>query len=655
MSSAISYRQDIDGLRGVAVLAVVVYHAFPGILTGGYIGVDVFFVISGFLISGIILEQLQRGSFSVLTFYERRIRRIFPALSIVLAASLGFGYFVLYPTEYRQLAKHTVAAVAFVSNFALFRESGYFDTAGNTKPLLHLWSLGIEEQFYLLWPLCLAVLFRNQRRLVQMCLGLAAVSFIANLVFTRTDQSAAFYLPFCRFWELLFGCIIAATAGRFVGGSQPRVRKVVLDFISVGGALLILAGSAFLSKQSAFPGYLALLPSLGAAMLIFAGEASIVNRTVLRSRPLVGVGLISYPLYLWHWPLLSFGKILLVRSLAERSCLVLLAIGLAWSTYWFVERPIRSGKVRYDLRALPAALACIGVMGFFVYSSNGGPWRAHLRLPDSLSAGLSQSENGKGVPCRMDPSEADLCQQSRPGAPTAAVVGDSHAHALFQGLAASDRQRNWLLAGQSGCPPTLGLHNLSGSLDCAPHVSTIFHYVAAQSGIKEVLLCFYGYYAESTDLIDDAPLLPSLYRVGGEPGETKEAALARGLDRSITFLLEHGKEVFLMIDVPELPFLPQDCVSRPYRLHSENCSVSQTFIADRQRGIRRTIERILRRHPDVRLFDPLAAVCSADPCRPVKSDQTVYRDNNHLSLHGSELVAESLLQEMARQEVSAGN
>src|SRR5580692_8012033 len=243
-----AYRRDIDGLRAVAVIAVVVFHAFPKLLAGGFIGVDVFFVISGFLISGIILNGLEQGNFRFADFYQRRIRRIFPALTIVLITFLVLGWIVLLPDEYRQLGKHTAAGAGFVSNIALWKEAGYFDTAGARKPLLHLWSLGIEEQFYLAWPLCIFLLWKlTTKRLLLFVVILAAVSFTLN-VGLMGHPSASFYLPYTRFWELLLGCILALTSraeGRFsrilLGRRSVDGNPALRNAYAAGGALLILA------------------------------------------------------------------------------------------------------------------------------------------------------------------------------------------------------------------------------------------------------------------------------------------------------------------------------------------------------------------------------------------------------------------------------
>lgn len=380
-----AYRSDIDGLRAVAVLAVVLFHAFPEILPGGFTGVDVFFVISGFLISSILYSNLEAGRFSMLDFYGRRIRRIFPALILVMSACYALGWFVLLPDEYAQLGKHIAGGAGFVQNFVLWSESGYFDNAAETKPLLHLWSLGIEEQFYIVWPILLWIAYRLRLNLLSMTILIAVISFVLNIrgINVTKDLTATFYSPQTRFWELLIGATAAyltlfpsARFGRWVANSLAALRAACTAILwdprklrepkeatskevtssvsqrqnanlySVVGFVLLVTGVALINKHSAFPGWWALLPTLGSVLLIIAGPQGIINRTILSNRLMVAIGLISYPLYLWHWAILSFLRIMQgeVPLWWQRAIAVIVAIILSILTYQFVEKPIRFGK-----------------------------------------------------------------------------------------------------------------------------------------------------------------------------------------------------------------------------------------------------------------------------------------------------------------------
>ena len=340
------YRADIDGLRAVAVIVVVLFHAFPALLPGGFVGVDVFFVISGYLISGIILTAIHAGRFSFAHFYARRIRRIFPALTIVLAAVMAVGWFGLYADDYARLARHVAAGAAFASNFALWQESSYFDVAAELKPLLHLWSLGIEEQFYLVWPLLLVTAARWRRGPLALTLFIAAISFLLSIWTVRIDRTPAFYAPWNRFWELLAGAMLACTdADEALRAGMRRLadRRWVGHALGIAGIAMILAGVLLIDSTRVFPGLWVLLPVAGTAALIVAGPRSWINRSLLSQPLVVWVGLISYPLYLWHWPLLSLARVIGsdTPEVSVRVVLIALSVLLAWLTYAIAERPIR--------------------------------------------------------------------------------------------------------------------------------------------------------------------------------------------------------------------------------------------------------------------------------------------------------------------------
>ena len=377
-----TYRSDIDGLRAVAVLAVIGFHAFPEWVRGGFVGVDVFFVISGYLISGIIFEGLRTGRFTFTGFYARRIKRIFPALVLVLAVCYACGWFLLLGDPFMQLGKHIAAAAGFVSNFAFWNESGYFDNAAETKPLLHLWSLGVEEQFYLIWPLAAYVVWRLRLNLLLLT-GLAvATSMFFNLEGIRRDLVGTFYSPVTRFWELMSGSVLACVAAdpssvsRRLHAFHDRLRAdaVWRDRTAMAGLVVVLGTVVALDRSRHFPGLWALLPVSGAWLLLAAGPDAWVNRKILGHRVMVWIGLISYPLYLWHWPLLSFARILNAEapSLGLRIAAVGASVVLAWLTYKVIERPIRFGAGgRLVVPALCVSMAALFAAGYFTYRSEG--------------------------------------------------------------------------------------------------------------------------------------------------------------------------------------------------------------------------------------------------------------------------------------------
>jgi peptidoglycan/LPS O-acetylase OafA/YrhL len=449
------YRPDVDGLRAIAVLLVMNYHAFPEAIPGGFIGVDIFFVISGFLITGIIARELDFKRFSLVAFYVRRIRRIFPALIVVLCAALVLGSLWMLPAAYAQLGNDVFASAAFFANIALLLQSGYFDIASAKKPLLHLWSLGIEEQFYLFWPLLLMLAVRLRLSIVAVASILGIGSFLLNLALIGSDPIATFYLPFTRAFELLAGAVLARGWNRI---SQTGAAGNLRALIGVG---LIAVAAAVLDPHRAFPGWWAILPVAGAALLLSAPGAWFC-RVVLASRPLVGIGLVSYPLYLWHWPLLVFFTIIKFNplTLLERE-LVLLASGLlAWATYQYVEKPFRFGAPRPRwIFALCAGMVLVAVAGSAIVWGRG----FDFRLPAEMRAMANvptQNSKWRFHRCLLDLSHemsfADDCVD-RTRRPLVLVWGDSTAGALMPGLLKAQETRNFGI-GQltsSSCIPAL--------------------------------------------------------------------------------------------------------------------------------------------------------------------------------------------------------
>ncbi len=422
------YRPDIDGLRAIAVLIVVGFHAFPEWLHGGYIGVDVFFIISGFLISTIIFGNLKAGSFSFLDFYSRRIKRIFPALLVILVTLLILGWNFFIPEDYAKLGKHVFAGAAFVSNFVSLSEFGYFDDAAEFKPLLHLWSLGIEEQFYIVWPVILWFAWRLRISLPLMILTMVAGSFALNVYRSGFDTTFAFFSPLTRAWELLIGAGLGYV-GYFQRDRLAVFNRIDKSLLSFTGLAMLLFGCLVLNRQSMFPGWWALLPTVGAALIIAAGPQSWLNRSCLAARPLVAIGLVSYPLYLWHWSLLSFFSVLenARPSLSSRALVVLASFVLAWLTYRLVETPVRKAKhTRLVTFLLCVLMACVASIGLYLYKASG--------VAGQTSQPLLKGTMAIEV-CTTGFRENQLCIfGNRSAQETILVFGDSHAEHLTAAL-----------------------------------------------------------------------------------------------------------------------------------------------------------------------------------------------------------------------------
>ena len=479
------YRPDIDGLRAIAVLSVVGFHAFPSLVKGGFIGVDIFFVISGYLISTIIFGNLESNTFSFVEFYSRRIKRIFPALILVLIACFTFGWFALLADEYKQLGKHIAGGAAFISNFIFWNESGYFDNSAETKPLLHLWTLGIEEQFYIVWPVLLWASWKKKFNLLTITIVIATVSFLLNMKGLHSDAIATFYSPQSRFWELLLGSVLAYVTlykrdllvnqkhkldmwlSAVIYANSPNKKGNTLRNIqSLLGAALISIGILIITKEQHFPGTWALLPTLGAVLIISAGSQSWLNRVILSNRVLVWFGLISFPFYLWHWPLLSFARIVEsgVPTPEIRLGTVVVSIVLAFVTYKLIEKPIRFGRFgNAKTIVLTVLMVAVGSVGQYTYKNDGLGFRLPKIIKELTSYTYDFKESYREFTCFLEP-EQDYTNFSDCGVTrniakkTILVWGDSNAAHLYPGINdVFGAEFNIIQRTASGCPPILGL------------------------------------------------------------------------------------------------------------------------------------------------------------------------------------------------------
>ena len=412
-------------------------------MLGGYIGVDIFFVISGYLISFQIITALNSQSFSLADFYAKRIRRILPALAVVICSSLIFAWFFLFPTDFVLLGKHTTAGILNISNLVLWSESGYFDTASTRKPFLHFWSLGIEEQFYLVWPVLLILFFKFRRHFLACIVSLTAISFVLNVIATYTDKTLAFYMPATRFWELSSGGILAyyvVQQTKNVGAGVTIFWPFGQQYIPVIGFILIAFSTAVLNHQSAFPGFWALLPVLGACMMLAPVNTPPKALKFLCSKPALFIGRISFSLYLWHWPILLLSQSAELKSRPAKLIALLLCFVLAWLTYKFVEQPFRSIKVT---RENTKKFISVGAIVTLIIALAG--WaiasRTYKRSWDEklISKTYEVPIIGCGVFADLgrefNPQIFDRCDKIEyPNNGTVMMLGDSHSQALYQGL-----------------------------------------------------------------------------------------------------------------------------------------------------------------------------------------------------------------------------
>ncbi len=646
MSATSAHRADIDGLRAIAVVAVLLFHASFTRFSGGYVGVDVFFVISGFLITQIILRELAAGQFSMTRFYARRVRRIFPALAATLLFTLAVGVALLVPYRLEQLGNSVAAVSLFVSNILFWKTSGYFGATAEQLPLLHTWSLAVEEQFYILYPLLLLAIHRFLGGRFRWWLCVAAVlSLMLGIYLTRANPAAAFYLAPTRAWQLLCGALVACNL--VPAWRDARLREVE----GLAGLAAILASVVSYTPATPFPGVAALVPTLGAALVIHAGLSgeTIVGR-VLGVRPIAFVGAISYSLYLVHWPVFVYAKQYAIVELTTAQSIALLFVSfvLAILSWRFVEQPFRAGSgagPRHPVRVALVGMSAVMLLGVGLRLTHGLPARSsELAFQDApaLDAEWTRwrrcSRNiirDDRVPCAMGRLDA---------APTFVLWGDSHARALASGihLSALNQGGAGFLANADGCPPLLGLE-LEGQGWCAGFNNAVLAFIAARPEVRTVFLTA-RWAAYVNGRLPGEPgasmALRDVWR--GTPGAGDGPALfATGLARTAQRLTAMGRTVVIVDQVPEVGFDVPTAYSMAKRTGRD---VTQLIAPTRVAydGRMRTIQPALAAIdslPNVRVLRISDSLCDSMSCRIIHDGRPLYIDGDHLSAYGARHLA----------------
>jgi len=624
---ALHYRPDIDGLRAVAVLGVVLFHAGLG-FPGGFVGVDVFFVISGFLITSLILKELRNNTFSFLDFWERRARRILPALAVVTAAILIAGWFLLLPQDYKFLGGHVIALAAFSANIQFWREISYFATASDEKPLLHTWSLSVEEQFYLLIPVVLTILFRFRKASYVAPILLASVigSFALSTYLVWKAPAAAFYLLPARGWEL--------GAGSLLFFARPISNVRLKAATAWGGLCLILVPFSFYNSGTPFPGISALPPVVGAILLIWSGtyenQFTSVPHTILSSPPLVWVGLLSYSLYLWHWPLFAFTKYLLPAAppLFTRLSLVVSSFVLAWISLHFIERPFRSRSFvqkRSVIFGLSAGVVIILLLpSFVVWRRNGLPQRFTPAIQRFASA---RNDYDYVRELSRDDIPARLIQLGVPNSqPQIIVWGDSSAMAILPvvDFVCKEASIGAVAATRSSTPPVLdwfmaktrfGLNE-----NAPPYNQAIMDYISTSAHRRPMRVILAGRWQYCLRCDDHARF------------ETALAVTIRKIQAC-------GCRVTILKEVPTFPSVD---VPKALAIHA---MLGWEFVKphlSRDQHIADTREQaaffgvLEAQVPGIEFIDPVPFLTDANgSIMTSDAEGSFYRDDYHLSLHGS--------------------
>lgn len=640
------YRPEIDGLRALAVIAVVLYHAGVAGFGGGFVGVDVFFVISGFLITSIILADIQQGEFSLLGFWERRARRILPALLPVILFVLVVGVVLMLPEDYETLSRSALAQAVFASNIFFWRETGYFGPTADELPLLHTWSLAVEEQFYLLFPITLVLISRYALRLRWIIVaGAVVLSLLISIWAVDSRPDAAFYLLPSRAWELGVGSLLALWALRY--DSAPP--KLLAEPASLLGLAMIGVAVFGYSSATPFPGVAATLPVIGTALLIWSNTHSRTRTAELLSlRPFVFVGLISYSLYLWHYPLLVFasypsgsGDV----SPVVTTLMIAASFVLAYGSWRYVETPFRQRRLLGTRKAMltgsVAALVVFGGLG--LTAESGGRALSSQISPDAVALAESYSRfSGRQDDCHLSRpvrSISALCTYGdETGFPSFIFWGDSHARALLPAIdsLAEEFGVTGVHASSASCPPIQGWMRANRFNDCEGINQSIVKVIQESDISVVVLAASWAGYLGARDQV--APSGSDVALANGQPAPVAPALLAE----SVRALMADGVEVWLVRDVPRFTFDPPRRVYTTALLRGDVETVGQDYS-----------DYLVTMGPFDRMFDELERegahvidlpdrLCDSEFCSVVKDEVIIYMDNNHLSVEGSHFVEPAL-------------
>lgn len=627
-------------------------------------GVDIFFVISGYLITGIILREVERGEFSMLRFLERRARRLLPALAVVLTATTAAAWALLLPEDLISYGQSLTATGLFTSNFHFWSRSGYFDGAAQVKPLLHTWSLAVEEQFYLVWPPLLvgsAWALRRLRRqgairpyLLVLVLGLTGLSLVSAEIVVHTAPKSAFFLMPYRAWELGIGAAIALIGAPGLARIPPGIQP----FLSAAGLCALVAGLTLLSQDSSVPGVAALAPTLGAAAVIAFGSAGLPGR-LLSSQPMVGIGLISYSAYLWHWPILAFFHGQFGRGVQgwEIVAVAGTVIVLAMLTTRCIERPLRARPSMGPWRQLAAAaVVLVAMAGIGRAMWLDGGWIS--RLDSSTRAIYEASVSRNPLRPRCDGfekafSDDAFCNfgKAKPAhAPYDLVVlGDSNADQWVPMLAEYTRERRWSArqVTNSTCAPVLGVNrrNVAGNLNrqCKSYQEAVVEFLKRNRGLREVVLAgvwtsFMDTSIEANTIRFDADADAFADRFG------IRGSFAWHMAATISLVRRTGADVLLIAPIVDLPKFTPACVVKaiPADRAAAECGIDRAAADKSVAAPTRVLERLAMEIPGVRLVRPIDALCSQSHCSPMLDDVLLYRDFGHLNAVGSVILGHKL-------------
>lgn len=656
-SDALPYRREIDGLRAVAVLPVILFHAGFQVFSGGFVGVDVFFVISGYLITSIILREQDEGRFSILAFYERRARRILPALFVVLLACLPFAWAWMLPGQLQDFGESLAAIALFSSNFFFATENGYFARSAELKPLLHTWSLAVEEQFYLVFPLLLLALRRGRPRSLAMIVGgLAVLSLALSEWAFRREPTATFYLLPTRAWELLAGSLLAFWLQR-----RERPTGLVSEVGAGAGLAMIVGAILYFDETTPFPGLWALVPVVGSALVILCADRSNWTGRLLGWQPLVAIGLISYSAYLWHQPLFAFARIrsVLAPSPLLMAGLSVLALLLAWATWRFVEVPFRKPEMVSRKRIFASAL--IGVVGL---AGAGKALDLRQGLPQRLDpeilaiAKFDRSFTSGTKACiKVTGQAAPYCVFNPALGKRAALWGDSHAESIAPQLAKALAVEGYGLSSfaRPRCDPVPAITR-DGDDGCAEYKAAAEAFLTSDAGPETVIVV-----ARWTLILESGPFdnqeggvefgkWATHFAADGSNHQPSQAERGAAMRAAVETLVRSGKRVILVGNIPEAGWnVPQTMTKiAMFGGGPRPLSTSSTTFRARDSSTRQAFEALSPTPRLIRL-EPSQLFCDrqlAGRCVNEWDGFPLYRDDDHPTSRGAHWVAAQIVAAM---------
>lgn len=627
------FRLDINALRALSVFIVVVFHFFPKILPGGFAGVDVFFVISGYLMTGIIYRRLSNDSFNLVEFYIARCNRIIPALAVVCVAVIILGWFILTPMEYRSLGKHVASSIGFISNFIYWREAGYFDVASLNKWLLHTWSLSVEWQFYMLFPIFMLLIkrFLGLKNIFFLIIITFLCAFLLSLYLTYNHFNFAYFSIFGRAWELLLGSIVFFVQTKY----DENKYSSKLFYI---GIILILVSAILYNSHSAWPGYLALLPTIGAGLILIGNDQS---NPITSNKVIQKIGLSSYSIYLWHWPIVVF----IYYYDLEAYLLVgfILSFILGFLSYKYIESFKFVKKTNFKGLVFNKPVWMVLIIGIFastIFISNG----FISRFPLNVQIASKETFNINPFNCIQsgNKNEKDYCTLGS-GRVGAIIVGDSHADSLTTALLESQEKREKSIKAytRSGCPFILDAHRRNDNGICFENNIMRMSQIESQPGIPVVIVARYPSYIYGQNaqerLHENDGTLPMSF----DKPVTTVTELLKDFEvhlQNTVCTITPNNPVYLVQPIPEMErHIPNTYVNN--YLHNTNVKLYITKEEYQSRaGKIRDIINDVAKECGSHVLDPSEYLCSEDKCHGVINDRPIYYDSDHLSEYGNKFL-----------------